>query len=314
MCASGISSSSAARPVSRRAPGRLLELVGAELDEQRADDGDGNDRGPGVGLLRARPRLVVVGERLVADDVTDRVPSGLDRNGVVLPGPAIHRESLFWRSWPRRSWTGRRSRSGSATRLRPTSRVLAPIGLATVLVGDDPASDVYIRLKHKASTEAGIDSRDIRLPATTTEAELLEHVARAERGRVRPRDPRSAAPSGRPRRGQDHRDDRPEQGRRRAAPVQRRPAPPRPPDLRRRDPARRARAARRVRRRAGRCAGGRDREKRHRREAGGAAAPPAARDGHDLPFANARSRRRGRECRRGRRRRRGAGPRRDPTG
>ena len=53
---------------------------------------------------------------------------------------------------------------------------LGPIGLATVLVGDDPASDVYIRLKHKASTEVGIDSRDIRLPATTTEAELLEHV------------------------------------------------------------------------------------------------------------------------------------------
>ena len=82
--------------------GGLLELVRAELDEQRADDGDGDDRGAGVGLLRARPRLVVVGERLVADDVTDRVPSGLDRNGVVLPGPAIHRESLFWRSWPRR--------------------------------------------------------------------------------------------------------------------------------------------------------------------------------------------------------------------
>ena len=55
---------------------------------------------------------------------------------------------------------------------------LGPIGLATVLVGDDPASDVYIRLKHKASTGAGIDSRDIRLPATTTEAELLEQVAR----------------------------------------------------------------------------------------------------------------------------------------
>ena len=52
-----------------------------------------------------------------------------------------------------------------------------PIGLATVLVGDDPASDVYIRLKHKASLEVGIDARDLRLPATTTEQELLALVA-----------------------------------------------------------------------------------------------------------------------------------------
>ena len=171
---------------------------------------------------------------------------------------------------------------------------LGPIGLATVLVGDDPASDVYIRLKHKASTEVGIDSRDIRLPATTTEAELLDHVRELNADRMVARDPDPAAASGRTRRGRDHRGDRPEEGRRRPAPVQRRPAPPRPPHLRRGDPTRRARAARRVRRRAGRCAGGRDRAQRHRRQAGGAPAPPAARDGHDLPFANERSWRRGR--------------------
>ena len=53
---------------------------------------------------------------------------------------------------------------------------LRPIGLATVLVGDDPASDVYIRLKHKASLEVGIASRDVRLPATIAESELLERV------------------------------------------------------------------------------------------------------------------------------------------
>jgi methylenetetrahydrofolate dehydrogenase (NADP+)/methenyltetrahydrofolate cyclohydrolase len=52
-----------------------------------------------------------------------------------------------------------------------------PIGLATVLVGDDPASDVYIRLKHKASLEVGIEARDLRLPATTTEQELLALVS-----------------------------------------------------------------------------------------------------------------------------------------
>jgi methylenetetrahydrofolate dehydrogenase (NADP+)/methenyltetrahydrofolate cyclohydrolase len=50
------------------------------------------------------------------------------------------------------------------------------IGLVTVLVGDDPASDVYIRLKHKAALEAGIDATDLRIPATITEDELLTRV------------------------------------------------------------------------------------------------------------------------------------------
>ncbi len=54
---------------------------------------------------------------------------------------------------------------------------LGHVGLATVLVGDDPASDVYIRAKHKASLEAGIDARDLRLPATISQADLLAQVA-----------------------------------------------------------------------------------------------------------------------------------------
>jgi methylenetetrahydrofolate dehydrogenase (NADP+) / methenyltetrahydrofolate cyclohydrolase len=54
---------------------------------------------------------------------------------------------------------------------------LGRLGLATVLVGDDPASDVYIRAKHKASAEVGIEARDLRLPETTREAELLQTVA-----------------------------------------------------------------------------------------------------------------------------------------
>jgi methylenetetrahydrofolate dehydrogenase (NADP+)/methenyltetrahydrofolate cyclohydrolase len=51
------------------------------------------------------------------------------------------------------------------------------IGLVTVLVGDDPASDIYIRLKHKAATEAGFDTSDLRLPAETPEDALLDRVA-----------------------------------------------------------------------------------------------------------------------------------------
>ena len=50
------------------------------------------------------------------------------------------------------------------------------VGIATVLVGDDPASDVYIRMKHKATLEVGMEARDLRLPEQTTEEELLALV------------------------------------------------------------------------------------------------------------------------------------------
>ena len=51
-------------------------------------------------------------------------------------------------------------------------------GLAVVLVGDDPASQVYVRNKQKACAEVGIEAFDHRLPATTSETELLALVAR----------------------------------------------------------------------------------------------------------------------------------------
>jgi methylenetetrahydrofolate dehydrogenase (NADP+) / methenyltetrahydrofolate cyclohydrolase len=50
--------------------------------------------------------------------------------------------------------------------------------LAVVLVGDDPASAVYVRSKTKAAREAGVEPRDHRLPQTTTQAELMALVAR----------------------------------------------------------------------------------------------------------------------------------------
>jgi methylenetetrahydrofolate dehydrogenase (NADP+) / methenyltetrahydrofolate cyclohydrolase len=53
---------------------------------------------------------------------------------------------------------------------------LGHVGLATVLVGDDPASDVYITHKHRAATEAGIDARDIRLRADILEEDVLAVV------------------------------------------------------------------------------------------------------------------------------------------
>jgi methylenetetrahydrofolate dehydrogenase (NADP+)/methenyltetrahydrofolate cyclohydrolase len=54
---------------------------------------------------------------------------------------------------------------------------LGHVGLATVLVGDDPASHVYIRHKQKAATDVGIDARDHRLPADTSQDELLAFIA-----------------------------------------------------------------------------------------------------------------------------------------
>ena len=50
-------------------------------------------------------------------------------------------------------------------------------GLATVLVGEDPASEIYVRNKRRQTEEAGMKSVHHALPATTTQAELLACVA-----------------------------------------------------------------------------------------------------------------------------------------
>ena len=50
-------------------------------------------------------------------------------------------------------------------------------GLAVVLVGEDPASTVYVRSKGKASDDAGMHSSTVRLPATTSQSELNDVVA-----------------------------------------------------------------------------------------------------------------------------------------
>lgn len=50
-------------------------------------------------------------------------------------------------------------------------------GLAVVLVGNDPASEVYVRNKGIQAKEAGFNSLEYRLPAETTQSELLAQVA-----------------------------------------------------------------------------------------------------------------------------------------
>jgi methylenetetrahydrofolate dehydrogenase (NADP+)/methenyltetrahydrofolate cyclohydrolase len=50
--------------------------------------------------------------------------------------------------------------------------------LSVILVGDDPASEVYVRSKGKATIEAGLQSVEHKLPASTSEADLLALIAR----------------------------------------------------------------------------------------------------------------------------------------
>ena len=54
---------------------------------------------------------------------------------------------------------------------------LGDVGLTTVLVGDDAASEIYIRRKQEAAKEVGLTARDYRLAEDTPEQELLELVA-----------------------------------------------------------------------------------------------------------------------------------------
>ena len=66
-----------------------------------------------------------------------------------------------------------RIRGGVAGEVRGLAR---PIGLATILVGDDPASATYVASKQKACAEAGIEAFDHKLPASTSEDDLVALV------------------------------------------------------------------------------------------------------------------------------------------
>lgn len=59
-----------------------------------------------------------------------------------------------------------------------------PVGLTVVLVGNDPASEIYVRLKVEDAREVGIDSRDVKLPATASEAEVLDVVRKLNADRA----------------------------------------------------------------------------------------------------------------------------------
>ena len=66
-------------------------------------------------------------------------------------------------------------------------------GLATILVGDDPASHLYVKSKQKACDAAGIYIDDHKLPASTTQAELLSLIEKDQRRSQDPWDSGSIA-------------------------------------------------------------------------------------------------------------------------
>ncbi|MEN8234238.1 MAG: bifunctional methylenetetrahydrofolate dehydrogenase/methenyltetrahydrofolate cyclohydrolase FolD [Actinomycetota bacterium] len=68
-------------------------------------------------------------------------------------------------------------RAEVADRVAVLSQKGRSVGLATVLIGDDPASKVYVRNKHRAAEAAGMVSIDRHLPVTATQAEVEAAVA-----------------------------------------------------------------------------------------------------------------------------------------
>jgi methylenetetrahydrofolate dehydrogenase (NADP+)/methenyltetrahydrofolate cyclohydrolase len=70
---------------------------------------------------------------------------------------------------------GLRARVADAVTQLKTEHGLTP-GLAVVLVGEDPASQVYVRNKGKQTVEAGMESFEFKLPAETDQATLLAKV------------------------------------------------------------------------------------------------------------------------------------------
>ncbi|HEX2582137.1 MAG TPA: bifunctional methylenetetrahydrofolate dehydrogenase/methenyltetrahydrofolate cyclohydrolase FolD [Dongiaceae bacterium] len=66
-----------------------------------------------------------------------------------------------------------RLRAGLAQEVRALAAVGVTPGLAVVLVGDDPASHIYVRRKGEAVREVGMASAEYRLPVSTSQAALL---------------------------------------------------------------------------------------------------------------------------------------------
>ncbi len=152
--------------------------------------GDQALEGRGPGAVGRVPRDFCCADDVDAEpfaQVPDPDPDGAqqgERDSLQPWAGALDRKKLAARSPLSSPAMGATLMDGKALAARIRAEVArevaafpGPIGLATVLVGDDPASEVYIRLKHKATLEVGIEARDLRLPASTSEEELLSLVA-----------------------------------------------------------------------------------------------------------------------------------------
>ena len=71
----------------------------------------------------------------------------------------------------------KRLRQALAERVRRLAKAGITPGLAVIIVGEDPASKIYVRNKVRACAEIGVHSEHIELPADTTQAELLARIA-----------------------------------------------------------------------------------------------------------------------------------------
>ncbi|MFS8524937.1 MAG: tetrahydrofolate dehydrogenase/cyclohydrolase catalytic domain-containing protein, partial [Limnochordales bacterium] len=69
----------------------------------------------------------------------------------------------------------REEMAGEARRL--AERLGRPPGLAVIRVGDDPASEVYVRNKRRAAEKAGVRSWEYHMPADTPREALLDKIA-----------------------------------------------------------------------------------------------------------------------------------------
>lgn len=94
--------------------------------------------------------------------VTDFSVEGMRVTARIIDGKALAQEV-------------RATIADETTRLRAEHGIVP--GLAAVLVGDDPASAVYVGMKHRASEAVGMYSRQVVLPQATSQAQLLAVVA-----------------------------------------------------------------------------------------------------------------------------------------
>src|SRR5262249_6951779 len=169
----------------RRHPPRRRDGVreGAAAERRQEDeDRAGRRREPAAADLRPARALAAEGARLHRRDHAlaghrqaegghrDRRPPGAVARPRRLRRPAAH-------SLTATLMEGRPLAERIRAQVADGVRELGALGLATVQVGEDEASTIYLRLKHQAASEVEIESVDLKLPHEISEEDLLAEVA-----------------------------------------------------------------------------------------------------------------------------------------